>query len=308
MDEQVTTAPPPVEAPAPVDANDPFALDEAKFATLAPEQRAALDPLLNEWKTRARGEIEKTTKTWEEKYRPIEEKARALDELIKDQRFQGWWNTTVNNTGATQQTQQTAQPLDFATPEEYQQAISDAYGGNGTKLREIQARIFSAMATPVIQDLRKSQQELRTSQEEFRMSQEMRDLFSRHDDAKELDSIGRKTNDPTDTSKSLLEMCLDWAHENGKSLEEGYAKASSWRDALRSSAEQKAMGLIQSKKESVTSGPSTAKGGQNVVEVADADELMQKNMEYLANGQTPPKFVIRKAETISSDKRWGNKT
>jgi len=286
--------------------SDPFSLDETKFASLAPEQRAALDPVLEEWKTRAKGEIEKTDKTWEEKYKPIEEKARALDELVKDPRFQGWWNNLANAASGGQGTQG-AKPQDFATPEEWQQAVSDAYTGNGAKMKEIQGRLFAAMASPVVQELKKSQEELKLSQEEFRTTQEMKDLFARHEDAKDLDLIGRNSSDPKDESESLLEMCLNWADENGKSLEEGYQKAVSWANALRVGAEQKAMGLVQSKKESITAGPQKSQGGVTVVEVADAEELMQKNMEYLINNQTPPKFVIRKAEPVTSGNRWGQR-
>ena len=83
-------------------------------------------------------------------------------------------------------------------------------------------------------------------------------------------------------------------------------RARKWADALKVGAQQQAMGLVQGKKESVTSGPSTAKGGQAVVEVSGPDELMQKNMEYLAAGQTPPRFVIRNQEAPKGQ-RWENK-
>jgi len=65
------------------------------------------------------------------------------------------------------------------------------------------------------------------------------------------------------------------------------------------------MGLVQEKKASVTSGPSTNQSGNAVVEVADAEELMQKNMEALASGQKPPRFVIRKQEQKES--RWAQR-
>jgi hypothetical protein len=287
--------------------SDPFALDEAKFASLSPEQRAALDPVFEEWKTKAKGEIEKTSKTYEEKYKPHMEKAQALDNLVKDPRFVQWWNNVANVATGGQGTQG-AKPQDFATPEEWQTAVGNAYNGDPTKMQEIQARMFSAMATPVVMELRKNQEELKRGQEEFRTMQEMKDLFERYPDAKQLDSIGRNPSDPNDTSLSLLEMCLNWADENGKSMADGYAMAKKWSDGLRVGAEQKAMGLVQEKKASITSGPSTNKAGQAVVEVADAEELMEKNMEYLASGQTPPRFVIRKTEALTSGNRWSQRT
>jgi hypothetical protein len=175
MDTPVQEAP--VESPvaeAPV-SNDPFALDEVKLASLSPEQRAALDPVFEEWKTKAKSEIEKTGKSYEEKYKPSEEKARALDELVKDQRFVSWWNSLQNT--ATQNNPQGAtaiagsKPQDFATPAEWQAAVIDASNGDHTKMQELQARIYTMMASPVIQRIEAGQAELRTTLE-------MRDLLS----------------------------------------------------------------------------------------------------------------------------------
>jgi hypothetical protein len=76
---------------------------------------------------------------------------------------------------------------------------------------------------------------------------------------------------------------------------------------MRVGAKQEAMGMIQDKKQSITSGPSTSKAGAAIVEVADSEELMQKHMEAIAAGQTPPKFVIRPPAAVSRD-RWTQKT
>lgn len=291
----------PSAAPA---AADPFSLDEARLASLSPEQRAALDPVFDEWKTKAKQEIEKTGKTYEEKYRPHEEKSRALDELVRDQRFVSWWRNIQS--AATQQNPQgqqainQSQPQDFATPEEWQQAIIDGSNGDHRKMQDIQKRAWTVMATPIIQEVRAGQAELRTTME-------MRDLFERHSDAKELDLIGRNATDPNDRSESLLESCLNWAQDNRRPLEEGYARARRWADSMRVGAKQEAMGMVDEKKRSVTSGPSTNKAGSQVIEVADSDELMQRNMEYIANGQTPPKFVIRPPVPNNRD-RWAQKT
>jgi len=295
---------PVVETPAaqPAEA-DPFVLDESKLISLSPEQRAALDPVIQEWKTKAKSEIETRGKSYEEKYKPHMEKAQALDELIKDTRFQGWWKSIqqqsiqANPSGAQAAAQ--AKPQDFASESEWQEAWANAYQGDYTKFKEIQARMFSVMATPVVQQLQEGQAQLKTTLE-------MKDLFERHADAKELDLIGRNASDPNDKSESLLESCLNWAEENGRPLEEGYMRARKWADALKVGAQQQAMGLVQEKKQSVTSGPTTQKAGPQVVEVADTDELMAKNMEYLASGQTPPKFVIRGQAPRSGD-RWAQR-
>lgn len=294
---------PVVDPAAPVE-NDPFALDEAKLVSLSPEQRAGLDPIFTEWKNKAKAEIEKSGKTYEEKYRPAEEKAKALDELVKDQRFVSWWQNLQQT--ATQTNPQGgnaiagSKPQDFASPEEWQQAVIDASNGDHTKMQALQARIYTIMATPVIQRIEAGQAELRTTLE-------MRDLFERHADAKELDQVGRNLADANDKSESLLESCLSWAQDNNRPLEEGYARARRWADAMKVGAKQEAMGLVSGKKQSVTSGPSTNKQTVPVVEVADSDELMQKHMDYVAAGQTPPRFVIRPPAPVSRD-RWTQKT
>lgn len=305
----VTAAPTeqPAQVPdaAPASA-DPFSVDESKFASFSPEQRAQLTPVFDEWKTRAKSEIEKTGKTYEEKYRPTEEKARALEALVKDQRFVQWWHglqqsaaqANPQNQGMIQQTQ----PQDIASAEEWQSAISEAYAGDPTKMKTLQARMFSVMATPVIQQLRDGQAELRTTME-------MKNLFEVHPDAKTLDKIGY---DAVNTdSPSLLETALNLADQKGRSLEWGYQLAKKWADAMTVNAKQEAMGLVQSKKDSVTSGPSTNRTGANpTIEVADVDELMQKTQEYALDhpGQPVPKFVIRpQTQASASNQRWAQK-
>lgn len=282
--------------------NDLFSLDDSRLASLSPEQRATLGPVIEEWKSKAKEEVQKTGKTYEDKYKPHAEKAQALDQLVQDPRFQTWWRNV--QTGVTQQNPQAAgaiqgsQPQDFATPEEWQNAMAEAYQGDPTRLKSIQTRMFATLASPVIQQLKEGQEQLRSTLE-------MKDLFERHTDAKELDLIGRDATNPNDQSKSLLEFALEWADANKKPLEEGYQLAKRWSAALQVKEQQKAMGMVQEKKASVTSGPSTNQPTGNIVEVADADELMEKNMEYLASGQKPPKFVIRSAQKQNS---WAQRT
>lgn len=288
--------------------SDPFSVDETRFASLSPEQRASLDPILSEWKTRATQEIEKRGKTYEEKYKPDIEKAQALTQLVQRPEFQQWWAGMQRQAmqGQAPQTQQAiaqARPADFATPEEWSNALYAAQSGDPSQFQAIQTRMYTAMATPVVQQLRQGQEELKTTLE-------MKDLFERHTDAKELDAVGRNTKDPEDKSMSLLEMGLNWASENGKPLEEGYQLARKWADQIKVGAQQQAMGMVQEKKTGITSGPSTSsRSGTAVVEVADADDLMQRSMEYALDhpGQPLPKFVIRSQNREGRD-RWSQKT
>lgn len=298
----VETPAPPAEAVSPA-AQDPYVMDEAKFASLSPQQRASIDPVLSEWKERAKQEVEKTRKTYEEKYKPDLEKAQALTQLVQRPEFQQWWvsqqQAAMRQNPQGQSAIAQTQPQDIASAEEWQSAISEAYSGDPTKMRSLQARMFSVMATPVVQQLKAGQDELRTTIE-------MKNLFEAHPDAKSLDKIGYDANDPD--TPSLLETALNLADDKGKSLEWGYQLAKKWSDSMSVQAKQEAMGLVQSKKESITSGPSTNKAGASVVEVADAEELMTRSMEASLAGGPMPKFVIRPPAAVQRDQRWAQRT
>lgn len=288
----VPEAPPaPIAAPVPAAASssDPFAVDEARIATFSPEQRGVLD----EWKKRASEEIQKSSKTYEEKYKPHAEKATALDNLIKVPAFQKWWTDYQQQAmqGQAQPQKQAiaqSQPQDFATPQEWSEAILDASNGQPAKLQSIQTKMFTQMAAPVVQQLQQKQQLLETTVE-------MKNLFERHPDAKDLDGIGRNGADASDRNPSLLEIAMYYAvDQQHKSIEEGYQLAKRWADAIGSKEKQTALGLIQDKKDAVTAAPSTSQTNQSIVEVQDAEELVRRNMEALASGQKPPRFVIKR--------------
>lgn len=288
----VAVAEPPVQAPvsAPVvapsapasDPNDPFSVDEARLATFAPEQRAVLD----EWKKKASEAIETRGKTEGEKYKAHVEKATALDQLTRHPEFQKWWASQQKGPAGAGETP--AAPSDVATPEEWSSAVIDASNGQPQKLQALNMKMWAQQATPIVQQLQQKQQLLETTME-------MKNLWERHPDAKDLDAIGRNASDPSDKTPSLLEIAMYYAvDQNKQSVEDGYALARKWADALNKGAKQQALGIVQDKKDAVTAGPSTARAGNTtVVEVDDFQELTRRNMEALLSGQTPPKFVIR---------------
>lgn len=302
----VESAAPVEQAPAAPSSGvaDPFAVDESRFASFSPEQRASLDPVLSELRERAKGEIEKTRKTYEEKYQPQVQQAAALNQLVQKPEFQKWWISQQQTAMQVNPTSQGAisqmQPQDVASGQEWQEAISEAYAGDPTKIKQLQARTFSVMATPVVQQLHNAQEELRTTIE-------MKNLFESHPDAKMLDKIGQDSSDPD--SPSLLEMALNLADERKQPLEWGYKLAKKWADGMSVQAKQEAMGLVQSKKDSVTSGPSTNKAPNGtIIEVADAEELMTRSMEASLAGGPIPKFVIRPRSATPVDQRWAQRT
>lgn len=287
--EAPAAAPAAAPAPAAADPNDPFSVDESRLASFTPEQRSVLD----EWKKKASEEIERTSKSSEEKYKPVNEKAQALDKLVKNPSFQNWWQTQQQAAmrGQAPDTQEAiaqTKPQDFASPTEWSEAVLEASNGDAQKLQAIQARMFATMATPVVKQLQEKQQMLETTME-------MKNLFERHPDAKQLDEIGRDGSAPDDDNPSLLEIAMYYAvDQKGQTIEDGYSLAKKWSDSMGNRAKQQAMGIVQEKKAAVTAGQSSAGATQSVVEVEDSDELMKRHMEATLSGATVPKFVIRK--------------
>lgn len=287
--ESITVAePPPVAAPeaapapAPVsDPNDPFSVDEARLATFAPEQRAVLD----EWKKKASEAIETRGKTTEEKFRNQVEKATALDQLTRHPEFQKWWVSQQKGPAGTSGS--TAAPAEVATADEWSAAVIEASNGQPQKLQSLNMKMWAQQATPIVQQLQQKQMQLE-------MTMQMKNLWEKYPDARELDQIGRNPSDPNDRTPSLLEIAMSHAvDQKGQSIEEGYHLAKRWADSLNKSAKQAALGITQEKKDAVTAGPSTSKANSTVVEVDSFEELTRKNMEALISGQTPPRYVVR---------------
>jgi hypothetical protein len=279
-----------VEAtPAAQAAPDPFAVDEARFASLSPEQRAALDPVLEDIRGKAKAEIEKTRTTFENDYKPYKEKAESLDKLTNWAPFKQFWAHTQQQMaqGQNPQTQQAiaqSKPQDFATPEEWSQAVLEASQGDPSKIQNIQQRMFTTMATPFIQKFTNDQRELNSKLE-------MKELMEEHDDWKELDKIGlNEKNEGT----SLLEHCLMWAQNNGKPLEEGYLMAKRWADSMKSGAQAQAMGMVQGKKDGILAGNSTALSNGSVVVVDSIDEAMKRSMNDQLAGIKGVRYEVKK--------------
>lgn len=291
MDEtQVIEPQVPVEPQAPVvqAPADPFSLDENSLASLTPEQRAGLDPIISSWRERANQEITKRESSAAEKYRPLEEKAQALEKLTNYAPFVQWWQqqqqaAAQGGTQAQQQQIAGSQPQQFASPQEWQEAVLEASNGDSSKLQAIQSRMMSQWAAPLVQKIQSDHQALRTEME-------LKNLFEVHANAKQLDQIGL---DAKGEGVSLLEQGLDWAERNGRTLEDGYRLAEQWYNSMKLTAQQQAMGIVNDKRASVTAGPSTQTGGKAVVEVASMDELLAKSMDAQLRGDKDTRFVVK---------------
>lgn len=285
-DEPIVEQAAPIEAapPAAPAEVDPFALDEAKFASLSPEQRASLDPVLSEWKEKAKGELTKVR----ESYKPAEERARALEMLTQDQRFQAWYRSLSQpqQQQVNQQAQQQQRPQ-VASPEEWATAVQEAATGNPERMQNIYQRMMSEWARPTVEAL-----ESRQNQADLRM--EMTDLFTSHTDAKELDRMGRDAKNPNDNRPSLLEICLHYVKDlRGGTMEQAYQVARQIADASGAKSQQAAMGMLQDKKASVTGGPSTSTQATDTVFVDSTEELLSKGIDALLNKQRT-RFTVKR--------------
>ena len=268
---------------------DPFAIDEARFVSLSPEQRAALDPVLDDIRGKAKAEIEKTRASVEQDYKPYKEKAESLDKLTNWAPFRQFWQQTQaqmaqGQNPATQQAIQQSKPQDFATPDEWSQAVLEASQGDPSKIQNIQQRMFTTMATPFIQKFTNDQRELNSKIE-------MKELMEEHEDWKELDRIGlNEKNEGT----SLLEHCLTWSQNNGKPLEEGYLMAKRWADGMKSGAQAQAMGMVQGKKDGILAGNSTSSNNGTVVMVDSIDDAMKRSMNDQLAGIKGVRYEVKK--------------
>lgn len=276
--------------------SDPFALDENQMAALSPEQRAAVEPIIDGWKKRANEQIKTAKKGAEEQYKPQVEKAGAFDRLTSDTRFQSWYQGMQKQAsqGQNQETKEAiaqTKPQDVATPQEWSEAVSEAYQGDPSKMNALQQRMWAVMATPVVQQIQSEQNLLRTQME-------MKDLFSRHPDASDLDAIGRDPKNPNDQSPSVLELAMYYVvDQRGGTLEQAYELAKKYAGSMGVKAQQAAMGMVQEKKSGVTAGPGTSVAGSDtIVYVDNQDELLQKSMQAEMEGKKNLKFVLKNAK------------
>lgn len=285
MAEVIVDAPAEVEAPAQdlpapeTGGADPFAVDENSFASLSPEQRAALDPVLDTWKKSAKAALDKEKATYE----PHVKKAQALESLTRDPRFVKWYHEI--NSPAQDPAQKAAAPAQVASAEEWANAVQEMANGDPTKFNNLQIKQLTQFAGPHIERLEQQQNIIR-------QQTEMNQLISNHPDVRDLDTIGRE-DDPT--APSLLELCLRVVKEQNRgTMEQAYQMAKKVAQSMENKGKRAAMGMVQEKKGSVTEKPATNSKEEGVILVDTMEEAMTKNIEAAMDGRKVKYSVAKK--------------
>ena len=249
--------------------SDPFAVDESQFVSLTPEQRAALDPVLNKWKETAKSYAQKEREAEGKKYTDHVKKAAALEKLVADPRFVKWYQETNNP-------QQPTSPKSVASAEEWAQAYQALSAGDPAPLEALQTKLVMSVGGPQLQA---TQQQMHM----LRMENEMAKLFANHADAKDLDQIGREDNPE---APSLLQLAAQSVMDKqGGTWEQAYALAKQVALAMENKGKRAAMGLVTEKKGSVTEKPSTNTKEEGVQYVDTMEEAMAANIEAAMDGR-----------------------
>jgi hypothetical protein len=260
----------------PAEGTDPFALDESKFVSLAPEQRAALDPVLSEWKEKAKSYAQRERESEAKKYTEHVKRAQALEQLTKDPEFVKWYQERVKPKPPPQSS--------VATAAEWAEAVNLMASGDPTAFQNLQQRAFQTWAQPTVQTM---SQQLATVQAESEMTK----LFATHPDAKDLDQIGREA-DPN--NPSLLELALYSVKDRqGGTMEQAYEVAKRVALGMENKGKRAAMGLVDEKKKGITEkgGPSSKEEG--VIYVDTMEEAMTQNIEAAMDGRKV-KYLVKK--------------
>lgn len=248
-------------------------LDEAELASLPPEiRKGVVDPLLTKLNGKAKEKILKER----ESFKAHQQKADVFDQLVKQPWFQQAYYQVQNPQRQVPQQPQPGQPQVPQVPgisaQEWNQAYEKAAEGDMTALNALQEKQLDTLVkqkyAPIIEHVQ-------TKTRELEMTMELNDLFSNHEDAKELDSIRVNPADPR--SPSLLEMALHFVSDKGgRPFEEAYQAARTMADQLKTQAKSVALGIVQDKKASVTEAPArTQVTDEGVVYVDTPQEALR---------------------------------
>lgn len=273
-------APSPSPEPSPAAAEERFVdIDEADLASLPPEVRkGVVDPLLTKFNSKAKEKFLKER----EGLKGFQQKADVFDKLVQQPWFQQAYYQLQNPQKPQAVQPQAPQPVPGIQPQEWNHAYERAAEGDMTALNTLQEKQLDLLVkqkyAPIIE-------QVQTQQKELAMTMELNDMFSNHEDAKELDSIRVNPADPR--SPSLLEMALHFVSDKGgRPFEEAYQAAKRMADQLRTQAKSAAIGIVQDKRASVTEAPArTQVTDEGIVYVDTPQEALRSQITATLKNQ-----------------------
>lgn len=259
-----------VSQPVPATTTDPFSMDEATLAALSPEGRTAVEPILQTWKKSAMETLTKERTSSGE----LSEKAKALDTLVKDPKFVKWYQDQMNPQPQRAPVDNTPkEPL--IRPEDWADALQKMAGGDSSKWEQLNEKLIKSKVEPSYATLDKQTKDLN-------LKIELNDLFTKHPDAKDLDTAG------------VLEPFLYYYTDlRGRPMEEAYQAANKSWNAAMAKAKNAALGMVNGKKESITETAPTSSGAEQVIEVNSPDEMLRRQIEATMKGQKV-RFQLRR--------------
>jgi hypothetical protein len=255
------------------DGGDPFKDAEPILASLSPESRYAVEPVLKTLKEKHEAAIKSARETGESTYK---KEAEALKTLMGDQEFIRWYQARMNPRSVQAQQQQQGQQLQqkavqsvAPTPDEWADIARAFDPTKFAALMERQSRsIYDSQLKPTIDTIANKNREL-----DLRM--ELDQTARRHQvDWDELDKSG------------LLEHALyNVTDRLGRPMEEAYKQARSAADYWYNKGKAEAVKTVADRKVSSTEGSSTAPASEGVVYARTPDEaLTMQIMENMPGG------------------------
>jgi hypothetical protein len=246
--------------------SDDFSIDDNVLNSLSPESRTVVEPMLRIAKER----FDKVR----ESNKGLTEKATAWDKLVTDNDFRQWYTNKLNPPPppATRELEVHA-PADRGITDEMLQEVSN----DPIKYAQLlEKRVEQKYNTKLGQ--------LEAGQRQLKMSAELDSLSRNHPDMWDLDKAG------------LLEPFLYYYTDlNKRPMAEAYQAAKKVSNFFLSKANEKAVGIVNNAKASVTETPSTSKTeSTGVIYAKNSDEAMRMQISEFLPGGLKRQVLVKK--------------
>lgn len=245
--------------------------EDPYLSGIAAEHRPIVEPIYKKLKEDIAKDYEKKAS----EFAPLKEKATALDQLVSDPRFQGWYRTNVLGYPQPQQ----VQPQQQISPQDEMEFLRQELVANANDPIKYAETLGKINERTVGESLRALNQKTT----EMELASEFDSLVRKHPDVWELDKAG------------MMEPYLYYYKDmRGLPMEQAYMQAKKAYDFFTKKSEAQALGMVQSKKNDVTEKPSTSSSNaQPVVYAHDKTDALRKQLIENLPGGLRRKVVIQ---------------